>query len=100
LKILFKKKKLLQKGYLSVSETVDPSCIIWENLGEGKIRKLIKWASYLIISAGFFWISLVVLWQIGRIEKLRMDYFKQDCTTLDWYTMDSVVEDLQNPYKT
>jgi hypothetical protein len=33
MKAFFKKRKLLEKGFLSVSEAYDPQSIIWENLG-------------------------------------------------------------------
>jgi hypothetical protein len=33
MKSVFKKKKLIGKGYPNVKETAAPECIIWENLG-------------------------------------------------------------------
>jgi hypothetical protein len=33
MKSVFKKKKLLSKGYPYVRETANPECVVWENLG-------------------------------------------------------------------
>ena len=33
MKSVFKKEKLLSKGYPYVRETANPECVVWENLG-------------------------------------------------------------------
>ena len=79
MKSIFKKKKLLQKGYPFVSETANPECIIWENLGQKKVSKYLTtlsicFAAAIVFSCGFF---LTVF--LATYEKKRHDFVKSDC---------------------
>ncbi len=55
----FKKKKLLQKGYLSVQETTDPKIIIWENLAVKNLKNFLIGSQTFMIG---FMILFVGFW--------------------------------------
>lgn len=97
----FKKKKLIQKGYLTVNETVDPQIIAWENLGHSFGRKCM----YRMISSALILMALAVGFG-GQVyfANLEKDYdaiIRSDCSGETTYDLDQAWLDIKetNPKK-
>lgn len=83
---LFKKKKLLQKGYLRMKEAHDPEILIWENTGQSFWRKFFIGLTYLFFACVFIALGFSTFWGTAQVEKLRNEYIKGDCKGQDFYS--------------
>jgi len=77
---IFKRKKLLQKGYYNVGDTVDPECIIWENLGTSTCSKVLRWVGAGTVCLLLCAISFYGVLQVSNHEKDYVKYMKSDCS--------------------
>lgn len=93
MKSVFKKKKLLQKGYPTVKETANPECVIWENLGQKKLKKYVTFLSILLTSTTIFACGFFLSWFFATFEKKRHDFVKNDCLQEDDYTSEQALAD-------
>jgi len=80
---VFKKKKLLQKGFYDVVEPGDPENIIWENLGITFFWKFFRYTAAFIVSLIFFVGSFYAIWWIANFEKSMRNYLKRECGSVD-----------------
>lgn len=94
---VFKKKKLLRKGFYKIEETVDPETIIWENLGHKLTSKMKYWLGTLFISALVFSVSFAGFWAMALIEKNRVKYVKSDCLDHLKIDLESAYQDFMMP---
>lgn len=92
---LFTKRKLLQKGYLNLEDTVDPSSIIWENLGTSGFENGLRWAFALVLAAFIFCMSFAGLWWAASVEKMRAQFVKSDCNVLPFYSQHEAYTDFR-----
>lgn len=96
MKSVFKKKKLLGKGYPRVRETANPECVIWENLGQKKSASFLVRLAVLLIAAAFFAGAFCFMWFFARYEKMRVNYVKSECFEGD-YGESEALEDFRLP---
>jgi len=94
---LFKKKKLLQKGYFRFQEAHDPEILIWENMSQSWKSKLMIFSTYFTLACIFIAIGFTTFWESAVYEKLRTEYIKSDCNGLDYYSEKAAYEDFQLP---
>lgn len=99
MKQVFKKKKLLQKGFLNVDRAVDPKLIIWENQGVKVMSMIKRWLVALVLTILLGGISFYALWNFAKFEKSRLDYVKSDCTGESTYTMSQAFADFGKAQK-
>lgn len=62
---IFRKKKLLRKGFYDIVYTDDPEMVIWEHIGISFWSKFIRYTAAFICSLSFFVISFIVLWAMA-----------------------------------
>ena len=82
MKAFFKKRKILEKGFLSVSEAYDPQSIIWENLGQKEFNKCGRRLFAGFIAFILFCIVCVSIVWVQTLEKTRIYYAKGDCSNI------------------
>mmetsp|Transcript_14014 Transcript_14014/g.23808 ORF Transcript_14014/g.23808 Transcript_14014/m.23808 type:complete len:888 (-) Transcript_14014:196-2859(-) len=96
---VFKKKKLLKKGYYNVDEPGDPDNIIWEHLGVPFCSKFVRYVFAFLCSLVWFALSYAILWALAQLEKKRIDYIRRDCSSSDlvFFTETAAQNDFQLP---
>jgi hypothetical protein len=97
--LYLKDLRLLNKGVYNISHSVDPSIILWENVGEpfkSKVQRCFKAYSVSVI---IFAVTFFGFWAIQLFEKLRWSWVLSDCSGNDWYWIDDAFEDYSKPHK-
>lgn len=96
MKSVFKKKKLLSKGYPHIRETANPEAIVWENLGQKRSTRVFVKLAVLLIAAAILACTFFVMWYFALYEKMRVGYVKSDCYEGD-YSQGEALADLARP---
>lgn len=96
---VFRRKKLLQKGYYHVGEAVDPDNITWENLGISARSKTLRWLGAAIVLLILCVISFSGVLQMSNLEKDYVHYMKSDCSGRSTFSQDLALADIIRPQK-
>lgn len=84
----FKRKQLIQKGYLTITDTVDPQILIWENLGVKSWTHckagLRTWALMVVLLVFSFWGQ----YYFANLEKDLTGLVRSDCSGESSYNID------------
>ena len=95
----FRRKKLLQKGFPSIREVVDPQTVIWENLGVSFAQRCNQnMKTYMVVLMTLF-ISFWGFYYFQTIEKDLVSMVRSDCQGESSYDIDIAWLDNQKPYK-
>lgn len=95
----FKKKRLLNKGNITVVTTVDPEIILWENLGVHLHQKCCNWLLVMLVMLLIFIVNFWGQVYFQLVEKSMIDVIKSDCQGEDYYNIDNVLADYKRPEK-
>jgi hypothetical protein len=92
---VFRKKKLLNKGYYDLVDTVDPDNLIWENIGSSKTSKAKRWIGAISIALMLFAVCFYFYFQTAYLERQRVDLNLSTCSE-PFYTTQSAWDDMRS----
>ena len=94
---VFRRKKLLQKGYYHIGEAVDPDNITWENLGISVRSKTLRWLGATVVLLILCIISFSGVLQMSNLEKDYVHYMRSDCSGGQKFSQDWALADIILP---
>jgi hypothetical protein len=83
----------------SITHSVDPTIILWENVGEPLKQKVYRCCKSYSVIIIIFGVTFFGFWAIQLFEKLTESWVRSDCSGNDWYDIEEAFEDYLKPRK-